>query len=166
MPYLYQVLASELAGKVVMMAFVIPVSAVLAFVLHPELHVTLQGALLFIPSLFMAWWLRFLWGYALALLAFWATRADALLAIQDAMIFLLAGVMAPTTLLPDPLHLASVILPFRYMVGFPVELLMGQYSDSQIWIGLGIQFAWLVFTALITSRVWKTGLKRYSAIGG
>jgi ABC-type uncharacterized transport system permease subunit len=36
-----------------------------------------------------AWWLRFLWGYALALLAFRATRADSLL----------TGVVALTNLL-------------------------------------------------------------------
>ena len=33
----------------------------------------------FLPALVLAWALRFFWGYWLALLAFWATRADALL---------------------------------------------------------------------------------------
>ena len=38
LPYIYQVLADEVAGKVVFMAFVVPVSALLALVLRPELQ--------------------------------------------------------------------------------------------------------------------------------
>ena len=47
------------------------------------------------------------------MLAFWATRADALLAVQDALIFLLAGQVAPIQLLPGGLRNAAVALPFR-----------------------------------------------------
>lgn len=81
----------------------------------------------------LAWALRFLWGYALALLAFWAKRADALLALQDGLIFLLAGQVASTRLLPGLLQKASAILPFRYIVGFPgpsLEALVG--TDSAV----------------------------------
>ncbi|HNT77374.1 MAG TPA: ABC-2 family transporter protein, partial [Anaerolineae bacterium] len=116
----FDALSSEVAGKVVYMLFVIPVTAVLALILRPELHLTLTNTLAFIPALALAWALRFFWGYWLALLAFWATRADALLALQDALIFLLAGQVAPTALLPGVLRQASHFLPFRYMVGFPV----------------------------------------------
>jgi ABC-type uncharacterized transport system permease subunit len=94
--------------------------------LRPEADITLSNVLAFVPAVLMAWALRFLWGYALALLAFWATRADALLALQDALVFLLAGQVAPTSLLPGVLQKVSVVLPFRYMVGLPVEVLLGQ----------------------------------------
>lgn len=103
------------------MLFVIPVVMLLALILHPVLHVNLYQVLLFIPALLMAWLLRFFWGFALALLAFWATRADALLAIQDALIFLLAGQVAPIAVLPSPLALLAQLLPFRYMISFPVD---------------------------------------------
>ena len=39
------------------------------------------------------------------MLAFWATRADALLAVQDALTFLFAGVVAPVALLPEAVRL-------------------------------------------------------------
>jgi ABC-2 type transport system permease protein len=120
----------------------------------------------FFVALTGAWLLRFFWGLWLACLAFWATRADALLALQDALIFLLAGVVAPVALLPGPLQTLARVLPFYYMVGFPVEVLTGQISSSEAATGFVIQAAWLIVAVLIYRLVWRSGLKRYSAIGG
>ncbi len=163
---LYNVLATEVAGKVVMMAFVVPVSIVLAIVLRPELNATpLQVALFFI-TLGGAWLLRFFWGLWLACLAFWATRADALLGLQDALVFLLAGVVAPVTLLPGAMQTLARLLPFYYMVGFPVEVLTGHMASTEMMTGFIIQAAWLIVAVLLYRMVWRSGLKRYSAIGG
>jgi len=151
---LYQVLSTEVAGKVVFMAFVLPVSLLLAVVLRPTFQATTADIVLFSLSLLLAWGLRFLWGCWLAMLAFWTARADALLAVQDGLVFLLAGVVAPVSLLPDGLQHASKILPFRYMVGFPVEQ------------GFCCQVLWLIFAASLSGLVWRLGLRRYSAIGG
>jgi ABC-2 type transport system permease protein len=165
-PAVFNVISSEVAGKVVYMVFVTPVAGILALVLKPELHTTLENVLLFFPALGLAWALRFFWGTALALLAFWATRADALLALQDALVFLLAGIMAPVALLPGALQTAAHILPFRYMVGFPVELITGQLSAAEIWNCFAIQAGWLLLALGLSWAAWKTGLKRYNAIGG
>jgi ABC-2 type transport system permease protein len=162
----YDTLATEVAGKVVTMAFVIPVTAVLALVLRPELHVTLQNGLAFIPALALAWALRFFWGYWLALLAFWATRANALLALQDSLVFLLAGQVAPTALLPGLMQRAATVLPFRYMVGFPVEVLTGQLDTTALWAGFAFQAGWLAVALALFVTMWRTGLRRYAAVGG
>ena len=163
---LYDTLASELAGKIVYMIFIIPAVALLALLLKPEWHATWGTGLLFIPTLLLAWALRFFWGYWLALLAFWATRADALLALQDSLIFLLAGQVAPIALLPGVLQTAARVLPFRYMVAFPVEVLTGQLDAAGLLAGFAIQAAWLLVAIGLYAILWRTGLRRYSAIGG
>ena len=163
---LYDALSSEVAGKVVYMVFDVPIVAVLALILRPELHLTPRNALAFIPALGLAWMLRFFWGYWIALLAFWATRADALLAVQDALIFLLAGQVAPVALLPVGLRSVAIALPFRYMVGFPVEVLTGQLDTSGLWAGFAFQAGWLVIALTLSALVWRVGVKRYSAVGG
>lgn len=162
----FNTVASEVAGKVVMMAFALPVAGILALVLRPELRVTLSSGLAFALSLVLAWALRFFWGYWLALLAFWATRAHALLALQDAMVFLLAGQVAPVALLPDALRKAATVLPFRYMVGFPVEILVGGLSGSALWTGIGLQIGWLAVAVTLFAVLWRAGVKHYSAVGG
>jgi ABC-2 type transport system permease protein len=166
MPPLYNALSAELAGKVVTMIFAVPVAALLAVLLRPELHPAPGGALLSLVAIGLAWALRFFWGLWIALLAFWTTRADALLAVQDALVFVLAGVVAPVGLLPAALQSAAHLLPFRYMVGFPVEILTGQLSAGEILAGFGIQVAWLTVALTLSARIWTAGLRRYAAIGG
>ncbi len=163
---LFDALSSELAGKVVYLAFDLPVVIVLALILRPEMHLTPGNVLAFLPALLLAWALRFFWGYWLALLAFWATRADALLAVQDSLVFLLAGQVAPVALLPGLLHSAAVALPFRYMVGFPVEILTGQVDPVGLALGFAVQLGWLALALGLSALMWRQGVRRYSAVGG
>ena len=114
----------------------------------------------------LAWALRFFWGYWLALLAFWATRADALLVLQDSLIFLLAGQVAPIALLPGAMQQAARWLPFRYMIGFPVEVLTGKLAAGELWSGLALQGGWLLVALALSALVWRAGSRNYTAIGG
>ena len=162
---LYNTLSTEVAGKVVYLIFDVPIVIGLALILRPEFHLSLSRALAFVPALLLAWLLRFFWGYWLALLAFWATRADALLAVQDALVFLLAGPVAPLALLPGALQSLAVILPFRYMVGFPVELVLGKLSLVQALEGLAAQVVWVLLSLLLIQQVWRAAVRVYSAVG-
>ena len=163
---LFSTLSTELAGKVVYMTFVTPVVAALALLFHPTLHLTWQQGLAFVPALLLAWLLRFFWGYSLALLAFWATRANALLEIQDALIFLLAGQVAPVALLPGPLQLLARVLPFRYMIGFPVEVLLGHLTGADLLIGFAYQCGWCLIALTLFVVIWRIGVRHYTAVGG
>jgi ABC-2 type transport system permease protein len=165
-PAIYNVLSTEVAGKVVYMIFAVPVVAGLALVFKPELHTTPGAALAALIALTLAWALRFLWGFWLALLAFWATRADALLALQDSLVFLLAGQVAPVALLPGFMHTLAVALPFRYMVSFPIEVLMGQVSGAEMVLGFGLQAAWLLAALGLYALMWRRGIRHYEAVGG
>ncbi len=165
-PPIFDALASEFAGKVVYLLFDLPVVALLALILRPEMDFQLVNGLAFIPALALAWALRFFWGYWLALLAFWSARADALLALQDSLIFLLAGQVAPIALLPAIMQTAAKVLPFRYMVAFPVEVLTGQLSRTDLLVGFAAQAAWLLIAVSIYLILWRAGLRRYAAVGG
>ena len=163
---LYHTLSTEAAGKVVYMTFIVPVTGVLAVLLRPELHTTPGAVLAFFPALALAWLLRFFWGYWLALLAFWATRADALLAVQDSLIFLLAGQVAPIALLPDALRTAATLLPFRYMVAFPVEVLTRQTTVTDLLVEFAMQAGWALAAVVLYRVMWRAGLRQYTAVGG
>jgi ABC-2 type transport system permease protein len=163
---IFDALASEVAGKVVFMTFVVPLVVILALILRPGLHISPGDGLLFLPALALAWALRFLWGYWLALLSFWATRADGLLALQESLIFLIGGQVAPIALLPDLMQKTAVVLPFRYMVSFPVEVLTGQLTGAEVWTGFAIQGGWLLVALALFVTLWRRGMKRYSAVGG
>jgi len=163
---IYHALSQEIAGKVVFMLFSIPITGLLALIIRPQLNLTWGQALIFLPSIALAWALRFFWGYWLALLAFWVTRADSLLALQDSLIFLLGGHLAPIALLPPGLQTLARLLPFRYMSAFPVEVLTGQLGVQETLIGLSIQLGWTVLAIVLYRWVWTRGIRRYEAVGG
>jgi ABC-2 type transport system permease protein len=162
----FDAIASEVAVKVVFMTFAVPLAAVLALILRPELEITPGNAAAFVPALGMAWGLRWLWGFWVAILAFWATRADALLSLQESLVFLFGGQIAPPALLPGAMHTLATVLPFRYMVAFPVEVLTGQLTPAEIGAGFAWQAGWLLAAAALFALLWRAGLKRYAAVGG
>lgn len=166
LPVVYEAVASDIALKIVCMPPVILLTAVLAFLLSAGASMTWIQAVLFIPALLMACVLRFFLAYAIALLAFWTQKISALLSVNDMLVFLLAGQVAPTALLPGFLGAASVCLPFRYMLGFPVEILAGMLSGSEIITGLIIQAAWLIGAAVLQKVIFHSGIRRFAAIGG
>ncbi len=166
LPPVTDALASELAGKAIFLLFDLPVVIVLALALQPALHLTLAGALAAVPALLLAALLRFFAGYGLALLALWATRADALLALHDSLIFLLAGQVAPVALLPGIIGDAASWLPFRFMVSFPIEVLTGRLGGGDLLAGFALQIGWLALAMVVALLVWRAGIRRYAAVGG
>jgi ABC-2 type transport system permease protein len=163
---IYHALSQEIAGKVVFMLFSVPITALLALIIRPQFNLSWGQALWFLPAIVLAWGLRFFWGYWLALLAFWVTRADSLLALQDSLIFLLGGHLAPFALLPPGMQTLARLLPFRYMSAFPVEVLTGQLGVQESLTGLAIQLGWTILAIVLYRWVWTRGICHYEAVGG
>ena len=86
--------------------------------------------------------------------------------MQDALVFLLAGQVAPTALLPGAMRTVATVLPFRYMVGFPVEVLTGQLDRVTLLTGFALQVGWLIVALALFTIMWRNGLRRYTAVGG
>lgn len=125
-----------------------------------------RAVLLVLPALALALALRFLFTYLLALSAFWTERTHGVVGFGETLIFLLGGSAAPLALFPAPLHWMGESLPFRAMLGFPVEIASGTLTMAAIQRGYIWQVLWLVVITLIVTWVWRLGIRRYSAIGG
>jgi ABC-2 type transport system permease protein len=115
--------------------------------------------------LLLAFLVRFLLEWTLAQAAFWTTRVSAINQTYFVLVLFLSGQIAPLTLLPHPIQVAAAILPFRWMIGFPVELLLGRLTPSETLIGLGAQALWVILAYLLLRAVWRAGVRIYSAVG-
>jgi ABC-2 type transport system permease protein len=140
--------------------------AVIGALMGFRLVIALPMIPLFILTLILSQILRFMLAYDISLLAFWTQKIESLLSVNDTMVFLLAGQAAPVTLLPGFIGTLATILPYRYMLGFPVEILMGKLSEPQILCGLGIQLFWAAIAIIAYRVIWKNGVRRFSAVGG
>lgn len=165
-PVIYEAVASDIAVKIVCLPFILVITVILGLVLGISLPLNGTRILIFLPVLFLAQVLRFTVTYIVALLAFWTHRMDALLSLVNTFTFIFAGQVAPTMILPGFLKQLAILLPFRYMVGFPIELLMGKLSPGQLLLGLVVQVVWVVVVVLLYKVIWRGGIKAYTAIGG
>ena len=109
--------------------------------------------------------LQFVFGWALASLAFWTNRLHAIMHLYDRVTFVFAGQIAPLSLLPEPLAVIAYILPFGYMLWGPSEILRGGATvETALLILLG-QTVWLLVSWFAFVVVWRIGLRQFSAVG-
>lgn len=80
--------------------------------------------------------------------------------------FLLSGYTIPLELFPSWLGGAVRWLPFRFLLSFPVEVLLGLVDREGMAWGLAAQAGYAVAFSWLALRIWRVGLRRYSAYGG
>ena len=158
-------IADNISSKLITLPLMIIIAAGLAAGFHVSLSPPLWTIAAFIPALLLAFLVRFLLEWTLAQAAFWTTRVSAANQTYFVLMLFLSGQIAPLALLPYPVRVAATILPFRWTVGFPVELLIGRLTPAQALMGLGAQAAWLVIGFLLLRVVWRAGVRIYSAVG-
>jgi ABC-2 type transport system permease protein len=158
-------IADNLTSKAVTFPLILAAAVVLTLAFRPSFHGSGWSAAAGAGSLVLAFGLRFLMEWVLALAAFWTTRVSAVNQLYFVAALFLSGQMAPLSLLPRPLRLAASILPFRWTTSFPVELFLGRLPRSEALWGLGVQAAWLAVFLLLLRLSWRAGVRRYSAVG-
>jgi ABC-2 type transport system permease protein len=158
-------IADNISSKAVTMPFMLGVAVVLALIFRPALSPHAWALLAAIPALALAFLLRFLLEWTLAQAAFWTTRVSAINQSYFTLILFLSGQIAPLALFPHALQIAANILPFRWMLGFPVELILGRLTPTEAVIGLGAQAVWVVLAFTLMRIVWRAGIRLYSAVG-
>jgi ABC-2 type transport system permease protein len=97
---------------------------------------------------------------------FWTTRTQAINRTYFGVLMFMSGRVAPIALLPSVLQDVTAVLPFYYMVAFPVELAVGRLSPAQAVDGFLIQILWVGVTLGLVTSTWRFALKRFSAVGG
>jgi ABC-2 type transport system permease protein len=122
--------------------------------------------LLFVPAVCLGAAVRFMVRYTLSILGFWTTRIYAIEQMYIIAQTFFGGTLAPLALLPTPLLFAASLLPFRWMLAFPIELAMGRLSTEEIIGGFIAQIIWLVGAIGTMLVLWRVAVKRYSAVGG
>lgn len=157
--------ADNVTYKLLTSTVIVPVAILLAMVFQARFEPQPWALLAAVPALALSFAVRFMLGWTLALAAFWTTRVFAINEMYFLASLFLSGQMAPLVLLPPAAQVLAAVLPFRWVVAFPVELILGYLSPSQAALGLGVQLVWLAVTYVLMTTIWNAGLRRYSAFG-
>jgi ABC-2 type transport system permease protein len=122
--------------------------------------------LAFLLSLFGAWVITFFVMVVIGSLAFFMESSISVFDIWLAFFMVFSGYLVPLELFPRWMRDLAEALPFRYTLGFPVEILIGMSSDEAILRGLAVQGAYCVASATLGLALWRSGLRRFGAFGG
>jgi ABC-2 type transport system permease protein len=120
----------------------------------------------FPASLVGAWLITFLAMAVIGALAFWVESSGALFEVWLGLFGVFSGYLVPLELFPRWLATTARFLPFRYMLAFPVEMLIGMTPRAAALRELAIQWAFVGILALAARLAWRRGLRRFAAFGG
>jgi ABC-2 type transport system permease protein len=162
---IHQDAARNMSFKAATSMMLLPVWILLFVILRPAPPASGLQLLLAVPALLLAAVMRYVWQYALAVLAFWTTRVEAINQLYFTLDAFLAGRIAPLALLPGALGTAAYFSPFRSMGAFPVELALGRVPPGEILPGFVLQLAWLGVALVVFRLLWNAGIRQYSAVG-
>jgi ABC-2 type transport system permease protein len=165
-PMLTNALVNNIAFKVLTIMGFIPIWTLLFFLFKPDYgSVTFTGVLLAIPAMILGFIVGFLLSAAITALAFWTTRVYSIHEFYYALILLFSGQFVPLSLMPKIIQDIAQYLPFQLLIYFPIQLILGKLSTTQIIQGFLLGSIWLVVAITIFNLVWRNGVKRYSAVG-
>lgn len=113
----------------------------------------------------LAYFLYFTYKMIVGMIAFWIVDLGGFLQLQEMFVFVFAGYVLPLEFLPKWLGDLANILPFSYMIYFPIISFQGKLAFLQLLHVILFQIIWLVVLVFIYSFIWRKGVRQYSAIG-
>lgn len=158
-------IADNITYKLLALPILLPAALALAVAFGAALRPAPWALLALLPALVLAYLIRFLIEWTLAMAAFWTTRTSAINQAYFVISLFLAGQVAPLALLPAPVRAVASVLPFRWMLAFPVELALGRLAPRDALLGLAAQGGWLLGAFALFTLVWRIGIRRYSGVG-
>jgi ABC-2 type transport system permease protein len=158
-------IADNIAFKIVQMTVMLPALIFLTWYFEPDFNLEPRTLLIAIPVIILAFFVRFILEWTLALAAFWTTRIIAINNAYFAILMFLSGRIAPIALLPVWLQGIAEIMPFYYVIAFPVEIMMGTLNNQQIVGGVTTLLTWLILALIILRFAWSRAARNFSAVG-
>jgi ABC-2 type transport system permease protein len=113
-----------------------------------------------------AWAITFVSMLAIGSLGLLIERSTAVFEVWLGVFAVMSGYLVPLELMPRWVGRIAEWLPFRYMLGAPVEWIVGLSSREAALHDLALQWLWVGLFALIARAVWRRGLARFEAYGG
>jgi ABC-2 type transport system permease protein len=158
-------IAENLTFKLLTFTVVAPVAVFLAMTFDARIQPEPWQVFAFIPALLFAMALRFLLEWCLGILAFWVTKMGAITQAWWVAVLFLSGQIAPLSLFPPLIQTIASVLPFRWMVSFPVEVGLGRLTPDRVLQGYVVQAVWIGLSLVLLRVGWRVGVRRYSAVG-
>jgi len=113
----------------------------------------------------LAYLVSFIFKMIVGFIAFWTTDLYGIYDLLDIVMVVFAGYIVPINMLFEPVRTTAYLLPFSYMIYFPVLALQGKLSPTEISRVIGYQVIWLIVFIGLYLLLWKKGIKKFTGVG-
>jgi len=143
------------------------IAYILAIIFHADFqfHLSLATVCLALIIIFLAYFICFTFKMILALTALWTTEIHGAQELTDILVTIFAGYIVPVNLLPGVLEKLANILPFSYIIYYPIIAIEGKLAVPSLFSVITIQVMWLVVLGVLFRFLWKKGLMQYADFG-
>ncbi|HNY21762.1 MAG TPA: ABC-2 family transporter protein [Treponemataceae bacterium] len=126
---------------------------------------TAASVLLFVLALFLALAMNFLLFWCVSLSGFWLTEIGFLFEAVRIVIVAASGGILPLAVFGPDAERALKLMPFRFTIQFPTEVLSGRVPPSEMLPSFALCALWLIALAALGRVVWGRGIRRFAAVG-
>ena len=166
--YLRYWLTRDWASKLLNMLFAFFEVYILWLLFKPDLLFSISGInlMLGLIALTIASLIYFCLGKLALTITFWSPENTwGLMFIIMVFFEALSGAMFPLKVLPVDLFNVLQFTPFPYLVFFPIQIILGQYEIAIVLRLIALSLVWLVLLGFFLQKIWRAGLRQYSASG-
>lgn len=168
-PYMTEYLATNIGGNILRIVIFVPAFVLSIFVARylGVWSFDFSPYLIFLSciAIFIGFFVNFLLGNIFTLIAFYIKYMDGMRIFYYNIAAFLSGEYIPFVFLSTiPLYFVQ-ILPFRYTLSFPVEILMGRLSNYEIQQGFIFGCVWLVVLFVLFKIFKSISIRKYAAEG-
>ena len=120
-------------------------------------------------SLVLSFMLGFFMEATIGMIGFWFLEVRSLLFVYMLFTFFLSGHMFPLDMLNElggPWETIVKSLPLMYLAYFPAAVFLQKITGMELFWGMVVQVAWVLFFIIASRLAFHYGVKQYSAYGG
>jgi ABC-2 type transport system permease protein len=165
--FLYELMANNVAEKAFKSVMLFPMIAIFAWLFREDIELAASAwqwgiALL---AILMGAVISISIDVAEGSLAFWLDDVSGLIKARGLATAVLAGQVVPLALMPEWAQGFLRAQPFRYVLSFPLELMVGDLTRNEIAYGVTLQVMYTVLFVATARWLWTTGKRSYAAVG-
>lgn len=109
--------------------------------------------------------LSFVYKMCVGALAFWTTDFRGLGNLEAILFMLFAGLLVPLHFLPDAVKSFALVQPLAFIFYYPILATEGILHARELVAILFAQVGWFIALLFIFGRLWRAGLRKFSAVG-
>ncbi len=165
--FLYEMIANNLAEKGFKSLVLAPMIVVFGWLLRDSVSLSAPPSrwLLLAISIVLAAVIIFSLDVIFGSLAFWIDDISGVERGRMLVATVLAGQVVPLALMPDWASGFVRLQPFRFMISFPLEIVVGDLGQHELVVGFVAQLCYLSLFVLLARWIWQRGQRSYSAVG-